>query len=378
MRAVTVGNHGIERMKFPRMPIEEESPEQMGYARLTYNLTESSLRDRTLASLGFDLSKTLLCYSDHMGHPGLRAEVARRAGGGLTADNVILAAGAAQALFMIAVSQLNPGDHVIVVRPNYATNLVTPRVLRAELSTFDLSFDEGYALDPEKLAKLVRPNTKLISITTPHNPTGVSLTRAALESIIASAQNARVLVDETYRDLSFIEKLPVAATLSDRVVSVCSLSKSHGAPGIRLGWAITQDKALMHDLLCAKEQIGICGSVIDEEIGAHIYINDAPYLRDSAAATRAAFETVKAWMARETRLEWNEPTGGCVAFPRIRAGIDVPKFYKALNDTHGCFVGPGRWFEQDDRYFRLGYGWPTAAELAGGLGAISASLDAAG
>ena len=71
--------------------------------------------------------------------------------------------------------------------------------------------------------------------------------------------------------------------------------------------------------------------------------------------------------------------GGCVAFPRIAAdaGVDVGAFYRHLNEDHAAFVGPGHWFDQDDRYFRIGYGWPTSAELAGGLEAVSASLRAA-
>ncbi len=67
-------------MHFPRMPIEAESPEQLGYERLTFNLTESSLRDRTFAELGVDLSALTLCYTDHLGQPDLRALIAARMG----------------------------------------------------------------------------------------------------------------------------------------------------------------------------------------------------------------------------------------------------------------------------------------------------------
>jgi aspartate/methionine/tyrosine aminotransferase len=85
------------------------------------------------------------------------------------------------------------------------------------------------------------------------------------------------------------------------------------------------------------------------------------------------------WPARAPRLEWIEPGGGCVCFPRIRADtrIDPARFYHALNHDHGTYVGRGHWFEQSDRYFRLGYGWPTRDELGFGLGAITLALDAA-
>ena len=83
---------------------------------------------------------------------------------------------------------------------------------------------------------------------------------------------------------------------------------------------------------------------------------------------------------REPLLEWVEPQGGCVCFPRIRAeaGIDTDRFYRTLNLEHGTYVGPGHWFEQPDRSFRLGYAWPTPGELAYGLASISSALRAIG
>jgi aspartate/methionine/tyrosine aminotransferase len=365
-------------MHFPRMPIEAESPEQFGYDKIKFNLTESSVRDRKLGELGVDLSELTLAYSDHLGHPGLRALLAQRADASLGGDNVMLTAGAAAALFIVAVTLLDRGDHVIVVRPNYATNIVTPRVLGCELDYLDLGFADGFALDLERLRSLARANTKLISVTTPHNPTGVALSGAELAEIVAigEACGAHVLVDETYREMSFRPKPPIAVRFGERVISVASLSKSYGIPGIRLGWIFSRDTALIQRLLCAKEQIGICGSVVDEQIGFRAVEQSEAWLAQNQCAAGAAFKTVKAWMAQEQRLEWVEPAGGCVCFPRLReAEAETERFYRRLNDL-GAYVGPGRWFEQSDRYFRLGYGWPTKAELEGGLNAISKALDA--
>jgi aspartate/methionine/tyrosine aminotransferase len=351
-------------MHFPRMPIEEESPEQLGYDKIRFNLTESSVRDRTLADLRLDLGELTLAYSDHVGHPGLRALVASRAGG------------ASAALFIVAISLLDAGDHIVVVRPNYATNIETPRALKCAIDYLDLGFDHGFALDLDRLRALVRPNTKLISVTTPHNPTGVALSAEALKQLVTIAEGcgAYVLVDETYREMSFAPKTPVATAFGERVISVASLSKSFGIPGIRLGWIISRDAQLLYRLLCAKEQIGICGSIIDETIGFHAVEQADAWLAENDRALKAAFAVVKAWIAREDRLEWVEPTGGCVCFPRLRdASADTAGFYARLNAA-GAYVGPGHWFEQPDRYFRIGYGWPTRDELSGGLEAISSAL----
>ena len=369
-------------MRFPRMPIEAESPEQLGYERLRFNLTESSVRDRALGELGLDLNALTLCYTDHLGAPELRALIAARAGGGLTADDILVTAGASAALFIVALTLLDKGDHLIIERPNYATNIETPRALGCDIDYVDLEFDQGFALDVGGLAARLRPTTRLISLTTPHNPTGVSMTPDRLAAAIALAERsgAHLLVDETYRDMSFGIPLPVAATLSARAISVCSLSKSYGIPGIRSGWIACRDKALMHRFLCAKEQIGICGSVVDEAIAAAALRGADDWLIGNRTRLAEAFGAVEPWIVGEGALEWVRPDGGCVCFPRIRAdaGVDVSAFYRALNDDHGAWVGPGRWFEQPDRYFRIGYGWPTAEELAGGLAAISAALRAAG
>ena len=85
--------------------------------------------------------------------------------GGVTRDDVLVTAGAAQALFIIATSLLEKGDHLVVVRPNYATNIETPRAIEAEVSFLDLSFEDRFRIDPEKLMALVTPRTKYVSVT---------------------------------------------------------------------------------------------------------------------------------------------------------------------------------------------------------------------
>jgi aspartate/methionine/tyrosine aminotransferase len=371
-------------VKYRRMPIEEESPEQLGYERIRFNLTESSVRDRSLADLGIDLGDMLLFYGDHAGADSLRELIAAQSGGagsGVSHDDVLVTAGAAQALFIIATSLLDKGDHLVVIRPNYATNIETPRAIEADVSYLDLTFEDGFRIDPDKLMALVTSRTKYVSITLPHNPTGVTMSAADLRSVVGRVEAAgcRLLVDETYREMTFGDPLPVVATLSDRAISVSSLSKTYGIPGIRSGWLVCRDRELMTTFLAAKEQIGICGSVVDEEIAARAFAQRDSWLPEINARIRRRFEVVGSWMAGEELVEWVEPQGGCVCFPRIRPDVpvDVDEFYRVLNDRHGAYVGPGHWFEQSRRHLRVGYGWPLQDELEGGLAAISSSLRAA-
>ena len=368
-------------MNYTRMPIEVESPEERGYASIRFNLAESSVRDRTIADLGMVWEDLVLAYADHRGRPGLVSLIAARAGAPVTDADVLTTTGAAGALFIIATSLLTADDHLVVVRPNYATNIETPRAIGCAISFVDLAFEDGFVLDPARIAAAIRPNTRLISVTTPHNPTGVMLDAATLGAVvaIAEARGVKLLVDETYRDMAFGPQPPVAATLSPAAISVSSVSKTYGIPGVRVGWIVCQDPGLMTRFLAAKEQIGICGSVIDERLAEAALAQGEAWIMPLQARLREGFGTIEAWIARESRLEWVRPEGGCVCFPSVRAeaGVDMETFYRVLLDNHAALVGPGHWFEMDRRFMRVGYGWPLADELAGGLAAISASMDSA-
>ena len=367
-------------MKFERMLIEAESPEEYGYDRIKVNLAESAVRDRRLGDVNVQLDTQLLCYADHLGYERLRAAIAAASDAPLSAQNVLVTAGAASALFYVALTLLEHGDHLIVMRPNYATNIATPNAIRCAVDYLDLQFAGGFRVDVDRLQRLLKPNTKLISITLPNNPTGVSLDADTLRQIVGLAERhgCRLLVDETYREMAFGTPLPVAATLSDRAISVSSLSKTFGVPGIRIGWITSSDRRLLHELLCVKEQIAICGSVLDEYVGHAIYAARETWLPENARRIGAARSTVERWLAGEPRMEWVVPDGGCVCFPRIKAdaGIDVAQFHRRLIDDHGVFVGPGHWFERSDDYMRIGFGYPTPDELTQGLTAISTALSA--
>ena len=368
-------------MRYKRMPIEVESPEEMGYASIRCNLAESSMRDRVLGDLGLDvdLGKTILLYGDHRGHPALRELLAAESG--CAASQVLLTPGAAGALFIVSTSILSAGDHLVVLRPNYATNIETPRAIGCDISFVELSLENGFRYTAADIAKVMTAHTKLVSITNPHNPTGTVLDEAELKRIVelVTSRGAYLLVDETYRDLIVTTPRPFATTLSDRVISVASLSKAYGMPGLRIGWLLARDPALNEIFLAAKEQMLICGAVLDEEIGYRVYKRRTQELPKIAAEVRRGVASLSAFMAREPAMEWVAPAGGVVAFPAIRkdAGVSVPKFYATLNGPHATFVGPGHWFEQDDRFMRLGFGWPTPAEFEEGLRHISESIAAA-
>ena len=364
-------------VRYRRTPIEIESPEQLGYSTIENNLAESSFSDMRLSDYGIeaDLGDILLPYGDHLGAERLRRLIAGD-GGALSPDHVLVTAGAASALFIVATALLGAGDHALVCAPNYATNLETPRGIGADVEAFALSFEDRWRLDPERLASLIRPETRLVSVTYPHNPTGTMITRdelAALVALVESHPHARLLVDETYRELAYDEPLPQAASLSPRVIAVSSMSKTYGLPGLRIGWLTCRDDDLLETLLAAKEQILICGAVLEEELAARVLERRSEILPLVRAKTERHLAIVREWIDEHEHFEWVEPQAGVVGFPRLRPelDVDVDVFYRTLLDQHGTYVGPGHWFDQDRRFFRLGFAWPTEAELERGLEGLS-------
>ncbi len=364
-------------MDYRRMPIEAESPEQFGYDRVRSNLAESSVPDTPLRDLSVALDDLVLMYGDHRGRPGLRAAIAAD-GPGLGPDDVLVTPGAAAALFIIHTSLLGPDDELVVVRPNYATNLETPRAIGATVRHLDLRPEDGWAVEPDRVAELMTPKTRLVSLTVPHNPTGAVMPEPVLREIVGLVErhpSARLLVDETYREMTFGGPLPLAATLSERAIGVSSLSKADGLPGIRIGWLTTRDRPLLERFLAAKEQILITNSVVDEAIAEVAFARRPERMPAILDGIRVGLQTVRAWIGDHELFEWVEPRGGVVGFPRFRADVpvDVDRFYRILFERYGTVVGPGHWFDQSRRHFRLGYGWPTAVDLEQGLAALTAA-----
>lgn len=365
------------------MPIEIESPEQFGYDRIRYNLAESSVRDLVLGEIDPDLpdrlARLVLAYGDHLGLPELRGHIGRL--WTVPDDAVIVTPGAAAALFLVNTTLVRPGDHVVIARPNYATNVETPRAIGADIAFLDTTWEGGWQVSAEAVAEAMSDRTTLVSLTTPGNPTGAVIPETDLRAIVEVVErhaSARLLLDETYRDLAFGPPTTPGAALSDRVIGVSSLSKAYGIPGIRIGWLATRHAALRETLLAAKEQILIANSVVDETVALAALEGRERWLPALRAGVLAARDVVASWIDGSP-FEWIAPRGGAVGFPRFRDGldVDVDAFHRSLFDDHGTVVGPGHWFEQPRRSFRLGFGWPSPAELAGGLEALSAAAVAA-
>ncbi len=247
-----------------------------------YDLAESigpdlGLDDLLADGLGDALTDVVLSYGPTEGHPELRELIAARHGVG--ADDVITTVGAMQALFLTAFVLSAPGAEVVIGRPAFpnARNVLASVGLR--VLDLPLHFDDGYRLDVGRLRSLLTARTRLVSLASPQNPSGVALSDAELREVLAAMDeicpDAFLLVDETYREAVHGEAEPRASVvaLDRRIISCASFSKCHGAPGIRTGWVITRDEALRAQLVLGKFNTTISNSVVDEAIARSILRN---------------------------------------------------------------------------------------------------------
>lgn len=365
-------------MLYKRMPIEMESPEEIGYDSILYNLAESSVTDLRFEELNLSLDKLKLEYIVHRGSDLLRRRIAEDAPG-LMENDVLVTNGAAGALFIANTALLTSNDHLIVVRPNYSTNIAVPETIGCAITYIDLNFEEKWSVSVKAIEAAITPATKLISITSPHNPTGMVMKEEELNALVALAErkNIFLLVDETYRDTGFKTPYPVVASKSKNVISVSSLSKAFGLPGLRIGWMLTRNTELMERFLAAKEMIYISNSALDEEVAHQFFLQKEKFASVINKRVLENFKLLNVWLEEEKNLECIIPQGGVVCFPKVKESqsFNTDKFYKLLLDKYQTMVGPGHWFAMPDHYFRLGFGWVDKATFAQGLNNISSALN---
>jgi len=263
-----------------------------------------------------------------------------------------------------------PGDHCVVEVPNYTSMYEVPKSLGCEVSFLRLRYENKFRPDIEELESLITPKTKLVSLTHPNNPTGSMISEDELREIIGIVEKHGVflLFDETYREFAFDKVLPAAASLSPRVISISSMSKCYGLPGIRIGWAATQDKSVLDSILAIREQVSITNNAISEEIAESVLKRKTDFLHKAKLHVENNRDFVSDWIDRQKDFEWVYPEAGVVALPRIKekVKVDPEKVFRLLAEQYRTFTIPGRCFEMDNRHFRLGFG-ATREEIATGL-----------
>jgi aspartate/methionine/tyrosine aminotransferase len=359
--------------------------------RVPHNLGESTSRDLTLGELidlpgGAELPPALaglsLGYGTSRGDAALRAFLAEESG--VEPDDVLITPGGAAGLFLTTFTLCDPGDEVVTTAPNFPPTLDVITAVGCKLRRHRLDFDRGYRIEPDELRASLSPATRLVVLVTPHNPSGVAIEparlRALADTILTSCPDAYLVIDETYREATYgAQPAPAtAASLSPRVLVISSLSKALGAPGLRIGWLVCRDRPLMTELLRAKMNMVISCSVVDETLALEVLRRKQRILDERRAMLDEAVSRVARWVEAHGKLvEWVRPDGGALCCVRLRPDIydqaAVARFHAALPEQ-GAMVGRGPWFDEEDRVFRLGFGYLPLAQLDGALDALSRAL----
>jgi aspartate/methionine/tyrosine aminotransferase len=290
---------------------------------------------------------------------------------GAAPSRVTTATGTAGANFLAFAALIEPGDDVLVESPGYDPLIGALRLCGANVVRFERAFEDGFALDPDRIRRTMTPATKLIVVTNPHNPTGVLADPAALDDIgrLAERANAHVLVDEVYLDVASPATRP-SATRDDVFVTTNSLTKSYGLSSLRCGWTIASEP-VTYRIQRARDVVDGTGSIVAERMSVVAFEHlDALAARAQAIITRNR-QLVEAFLGWRHELEW-VPSAATVAFPRIRGVEDTSDFAGRLLHERDTEIVPGRFFGAP-AHFRLGFGGDTAT-LSGGLERLGEAL----
>jgi aspartate/methionine/tyrosine aminotransferase len=312
-----------------------------------------------------------LGYTESLGMPELRAEISHlyeKVG----PEDVMVFAGAEECIFALHNVLLGPGDHAVVVRPAYQSLAEVAAAAGAEVARVDLHESSGWRLDPEEVRSALRPNTRLILINEPHNPTGGLSGRAAFDRVVelAAESGAHLIVDEVYRFLEFdpADRLPAGADTLEKGVSIGVMSKSFGMAGLRIGWVATRDRELLDRLAAFKDYTTICNSGPSEVLALIALRARDRVLARNRAIVESNLALLDAFFARWTDVfSWVRPRGGSIAYPRLLAPMPIDEFAERLVRETGVLLMPGSVFGDSENHFRIGYGRANLPQALGHL-----------
>ncbi len=316
-----------------------------------------------------------LGYTEVPGSEELRAAIA-----GLYsetgADAVVAFAAAEEGVFVVETALLGVGDHAVVETPCYESALAVARSTGADVSTWQRRYEDRWKHDLDELERLLRPETRLVYVNTPHNPTGRSMPREVLERVVGlcAERGAVLFCDEVYRELEHdpAARLPAACDLYERAVSLGGVSKSYGLPGLRTGWIACRDPELREALVAVKLYTTICSSAPSELLAAVAVRNRQTLVERNRALVLANLELADAFLERHADVvDWVRPDASPIGFPRLRVG-DTQAFCERLAVEAGVLLLPGDVYDEPG-HVRLGLGRLGAAEAFERLSAFLAA-----
>jgi aspartate/methionine/tyrosine aminotransferase len=316
-----------------------------------YNMTGSDAQNITLKELlslaspadREEFENLPLGYTETFGAPTLRVEIAKTYDT-VKPEHVLCFAGAVEAIYVATQVLLEVDDHAIVITPNYQAAETVPLSI-CEVTGVPLAFERGWDLDIERLRRAVRPNTKLISINFPNNPTGRIIPRASFDAIveICRKQGIWLFSDEVFRliERDSTLRLPQAVDVYERGISVNVMSKAYGLPGLRIGWLACKERDTLVRFERYKHFLSLCNSG-PSEVLARIALKARDKILDKTRAiVRKNIAVLNEFFSEYSSLfDWKEPDGSCVGFIRYKGKDGVEAFTKRLVEESGVLFLP--------------------------------------
>ena len=321
-----------------------------------------------------------LGYTESTGHPLLRREIATLYDS-IEADDVLVFAGAEEAIFCLMSTSLQEGNHVIVTWPGYQSLYEVARAAGATVSLHALREEDGWSLDVDRLIRSFRPETRMVVVNAPHQPTGMLPTEGEWRRLASecAAAGIRLVADEVYRFLEHdgAPTLPAGADLDPRDVSIGVMSKSFALAGLRIGWLATRDRAVLERCARLKDYTTICSAAPSEVLALIGLRSRDAVLARSRAIVAANLSVLDDFLARRANsFSWVRPHGGSTGFPRLvpggPAGSSADAFAVRLVEATGVLLLPSTAFGSGDSHFRIGLG---RMDLPVAISTVDAFLD---
>lgn len=309
-----------------------------------------------------------LGYTENLGHPLLREEIAKLYQG-ITANNCLVIV-PEEGIYIALNSILQKGDHIICSFPGYQSLYEIAEGIGCEVTKWEPEEADGWRFNPNFLEKNIRPNTKLVIINFPHNPTGYLPNKEDYQRIIELARknNLYLFSDEMYRFLEYDQKdrLPSACEVYDKAISLFGMSKTFGMAGARIGWVITKDQNLYAKMATFKDYTTICSSAPSELLSIIALRAKTKIISKHLTRIQRNIELLDNFFEEyKNEFEWVRPKAGTICFPRLKGDMTTLDFCQKIVKEANIMLLPSMVYDYGDRHFRLGFGRENFPEALG-------------
>jgi hypothetical protein len=257
--------------------------------------------------------------------------------------------------YLTLAALLEPGDEVLIEHPAYGLLVDAARYVGADVKPFARTEENGWALEPAEIRRVLTPKTKLIVVTNLHNPSSVLTSAAVLREVgdLARSVGARVLVDEVYLDAVYENTPPTSFHLGPEFVVTSSLTKVYGVSGLRCGWILAPPdlaRAMWH-----LNNLFGAAPVHPGELLSVAAFQNLDRIRDKwRLIVEADRELLNEFLDLEPAVTAVRTRFGTTSFVRLLDG-SAEEFLATLRGRFETSAAPGKFFGMPE-YFRIGMG----------------------